>query len=178
MEGNDFLGEDISSNVQRYEKMIRNKTQDYFDVDAIEGIIDYYIQHGKYKRAMQAVAFGQELYHSHVNFIVKLAEIYVLQEDYNLAQAELDKAELYEPFNPDLFLLKGEVSLNLGKLEESEYYFERALMHSDERLDMLFEISGCLSRFLHEQLKDLLCQSRKYLRRLSSVQDQVQSKHH
>jgi tetratricopeptide (TPR) repeat protein len=116
MDGNDFLGEDVSSNVQRYEKMIRNKTQDYFDADALEGIIDYYIQHGKYKRAMDAIAYGQELYATHVNFWVKLAEVYVLQEKYDLAQAELDKAELYEPFNPDLFLLKGEVNLHLGLL--------------------------------------------------------------
>ncbi len=41
MDGNDFLGEEVSSNVQRYEKMLRNKTKDYFDADAIEGIIEY-----------------------------------------------------------------------------------------------------------------------------------------
>ncbi|MCG9879847.1 MAG: tetratricopeptide repeat protein [Bacteroidia bacterium] len=141
MEGNDFLGEDVSSNVQRYEKMVRNKTKDYFDTEAMEGIIDYYIQTVKYKRAIEAVAFGQELYPTHVNFWVKLAEVYVLQNKFELAQAELDRAELYEPFNPDLFLLKGEVCINLGELEDAEVYFERALMHTDERLDMLFEIA-------------------------------------
>lgn len=141
MEGNDFLGEDVSSNVRRYEKMIRSKTHDYFDLDAIEGIIDFYIQHGRYKRAEDAVFYGQELYPNHINFLIKLAEVYLLQENYNLAQAELEKAELYEPFNPDLFLLKGEVNLNLGMIEEAEFYFERALAHTDERLDMLFEIA-------------------------------------
>lgn len=141
MEGNDFLGEDVSSNVQRYEKMVRNKTRDYFDTEAIEGIVDYYIHSLKYKRAIEAVLFGKELYPTHVNFWVKLAEIYLVQDKFELAQAELDRAELYEPFNPDLFLLKGEVCLHLGELEEAELYFERALMHTDERLDMLFEIA-------------------------------------
>ena len=75
MDGNDFLGEEVTSNVQRYEKMIRNKTRDYFDAEAIEGIVDYYIQTEKLKRASEAVEFGKEMYPMNVNFWIKNAEI-------------------------------------------------------------------------------------------------------
>ena len=123
MDGNDFLGEEVSSNVQRYEKMLRNKTKDYFDADAIEGIIEYYINHDKQKKAIEAVEFGKELYPMNIAFWIKLAEIYVLMERFEDAQTELDRAELYEPFNPDLFLLKGEVCVHQLRMEDAESYF-------------------------------------------------------
>ena len=43
MEGEDFLDKDVLSSVKRFEKMIRNKTQDYFDTETIESITEYYI---------------------------------------------------------------------------------------------------------------------------------------
>jgi hypothetical protein len=51
MDGNDFLGEETANLVQRYEKMLRNKSKDYFEAEAIEAIADYYIAHEKYKKA-------------------------------------------------------------------------------------------------------------------------------
>ena len=51
MEGDDFLSEDVSNDVQRYEKMLRNKTNEYFDTESLEGLIDFYIQLNKVKKA-------------------------------------------------------------------------------------------------------------------------------
>jgi hypothetical protein len=61
MDGDDFLSEDVSNDVQRYEKMLRNKTTEYFDAETLEGIIDYYIQTNKLKKAFAAVTYALTL---------------------------------------------------------------------------------------------------------------------
>ena len=44
MEGEDFLDKDVLSSVDRFEKMIRNKSQDFFDTETIESIAEYIIR--------------------------------------------------------------------------------------------------------------------------------------
>ena len=138
MDGEDFLSEDVSNDVERYEKMLRNKTNEYFEAEALEEIIDYYIQHNKLKKAFAAVAYALHLYEAHSEFILQKAEIYMLGEKFEKAIEQLEKVENYEPFNADLHLLKGESYLNLGEFEEafvSSYNQERFyLQHSPDGL--------------------------------------------
>jgi tetratricopeptide (TPR) repeat protein len=140
MDADDFLDEDVTSNVQRYEKMLRNKTNDYFDAEALEIIVEYYIQKDKLKKALEVVYFGEDLYAYYTGFKLKKAEIFVMMGNLLEAIVELEKVEVYEPFNTDLLLLKGEAYLNMDEFKEAEDYFEKALMHTDETVDMLFEI--------------------------------------
>jgi tetratricopeptide (TPR) repeat protein len=67
--------------------------------------------------------------------------VFVLLGKFEDAIEEIEKAELYEPFNPELLLLKGETLLNYQNFEEAEICFAKALEHTDERVDMLFEIA-------------------------------------
>jgi tetratricopeptide (TPR) repeat protein len=141
MDGDDFLSEDVSNDVQRYEKMLRNKTTEYFDTETLEGIIDYYIQTNKLKKAFAAVTYALNLYQSNSEFLLQKAEIYILGERYENALEELETVESYEPFNTDLHLLKGETLINLRQFNEAAICFDKALQYTDERLDMLFEIA-------------------------------------
>lgn len=140
MEGNDFLGEETSHYVERYERMLRNKNKEFFEPEAIELIADYYISHDKLKKALEAVQFGLEMYPNHISLWVKRAEVFIYSEKFEKALIELEKAELYEPFNPDTLLLKGEVFIALNQMAEAEECFDKALQHCDDRNDMLFEI--------------------------------------
>jgi tetratricopeptide (TPR) repeat protein len=141
MDGEDYLSEDVSNDVQRYEKMLRNKTTEYFEAESLEEIIDYYIQTNKLKKAFATVNYAINIYQSHSEFILQKAEIYILGERYENALLELEKVERFEPFNTDLYLLKGETFLNLKQFNDAEMCFNLALNYTDERLDMLFEIA-------------------------------------
>jgi tetratricopeptide (TPR) repeat protein len=140
MEGNDFLGEETSNFVQRYEKMLRNRSKDYFEPDAIEMIAEHYLQQEKYKKAEAAIAFGQEIYPQHVGFWIKLAEVYLHTDRYEMALTELEKAVIYEPCNSEIYLLKAEVLLGIEEPENAKICFEKAIQHTDELIDCLFEI--------------------------------------
>ena len=120
MDADDFLDEDVTSNVQRYEKMLRNKTQDYFDAETLETIAEYYIQKDKLKKALEVVYYGEELYSYYTGFKLKKSEIFVMMGKLDEAIAELEKLELYEPFNAEVFLLKGEAYLNMDEFREAE----------------------------------------------------------
>ena len=127
MDGEDFLSEDVSNDVKRYEKMLRNKTTEYFDAETLEGIIDYYIQTNKLKKAFAAVTYALNLYQSHSEFLLQKAEVYILGERYESALEELETVENFEPFNTDLHLLKGETLINLRQFNEAAICFEKAL---------------------------------------------------
>ena len=92
------------SNVDRYEKMLRNKTQDFFDTETIESIAEYYIVKDQLKKALDVVHYGETLYPYHTGFKFKKAEVFLELEKFEDAIEELEKAELYEPFNSELFL--------------------------------------------------------------------------
>lgn len=141
LDGEDFLSEDVINDVQRFEKMLRNKTSEYFDAESLEGIVDYYIQTNKLKKAFAAVIYSLNLYASHSEFVLQKAEIYILGERFENAIAELESIENYEPFNTNLHLLKGEAFINLQKFKDANNCFEKALQYTDERLDLLFEIA-------------------------------------
>lgn len=144
MEGNDFLGEETSNFVQRYEKMLRNRTKDYFEPDAIEMIAEHYLQQEKYKKAESAIHYGLDMYPQHVGFWVKLAEVYLHTDRHDLALVELDKAAIYEPCNSEVYLLKGEVLLGLDDASSAKHCFEKAIQFTDELTDCLFEIGFIL----------------------------------
>src|SRR6478609_8056611 len=140
MDADDFLDEDVTSNVQRYEKMQRNKSKDYFDAETLESIIEYYIEKDKLKKAIEVVYYGEDLYPFYSGFKLKKAEVFVMMGKFDEAITEIEKLELYEPFNAELFLLKGETYLNIEDIAEAEACFEKALMYADDIVDMLFEM--------------------------------------
>jgi tetratricopeptide (TPR) repeat protein len=141
MDADDFLDEDTLSHAARFEKMIRNKSKDYFDAETLESISEYYINQDKLKQALEVLYYGEELYPYFNGFALKKAEVFGLMGKFEDALEVLEKCELYEPFNPDLFLLKGENLLNLQQFEEAEASFANAILHADDRIDMLFEIA-------------------------------------
>jgi len=137
----DFLDEEITSQVQRYEKMVRNKTTDYFDAETLESIIDFYLTKEKPKKALEVVYYAEDIYPQQTGFLLQKAEVFGALGKFGDAIDILEKLELYEPFNPELHLLKGEMLLNLESFDEAEECFNRAMNNSDDRLNMLFEIA-------------------------------------
>lgn len=141
MDGEDFLDEEVQSNVQRYEKMMRNKTTEYFDPETLETIVDFYIEKDKLKRALEVVYYAETLYPGLTDFMLLKAEILGLMSKYDEAVSVLKKVESFEPFNPELHLLKGDLMLHAEEFQQAEACFETALQYADERTDMLFEIA-------------------------------------
>lgn len=141
MDADDFLDEETTSDVLRYEKMVRTKTQEYFDAETLENIIEFYIGKEKLKKGLEVVYYGEEQYPYYTGFKMKKAEIFIMMGKHDDAIQELEQIELYEPFNAELFLLKGEVFVHTEQIATAEEYFKKALSYSDNQIDTLFEIA-------------------------------------
>ncbi|MGO1723484.1 MAG: tetratricopeptide repeat protein, partial [Sphingobacterium sp.] len=60
--------------VDRYEEMLRNEDQYFFDAKAFEGIIDYYIYKNDPIKALQVVEFAGAQHPFETTFLIKKAQ--------------------------------------------------------------------------------------------------------
>src|SRR3954469_7720507 len=88
--------EDPKFSVERYEEMIRNQDQYFFDAQAFENIIDYYIEKNDPIKALQVVEYAISQHPFAVIFLIKQAQLYVVTNQLSEAFSCLDKAEILE----------------------------------------------------------------------------------
>ena len=86
--------EDPKFSVERYEEMIRNKDQYFFDAQAFENIIDYYIEKNDPIKALQVVEYAVNQHPFAAIFFIKQAQLFVATNQLDSAFESLNKAEL------------------------------------------------------------------------------------
>ena len=106
MEADDFRDEDITSSVEKYEEMVKNRDWQFFDPEELENIIDFYISDDKLKKASSVVEFAQEQHPYSVTFIIKKSHIALLSGNYDEALELAERAEVLEPSNEEVQVLK------------------------------------------------------------------------
>jgi tetratricopeptide (TPR) repeat protein len=155
LEGKDnFFGdEEMLEAVSRFENMIRNKTNAYFDIEEFEDIIDYYIGNDDYNSALRATDLASRLHPS--STAIQLRRIQLLVDRGNPVEAFrlLERIEIIESKNPDVLFLKGKLLLYLNKPEEAKKLFRRSLDYSFTNHDeILLEIASVFDQFLYFEL--------------------------
>src|SRR5690606_15215819 len=95
--------EDPKYSVERYEEMIRNKDQYFFDSQAFEGIIDFYIEKDDPIKALQVVEYAVSQHPFIAIFFIKQAQLYSIISEYENALQSLSRAETLEPSEIDIY---------------------------------------------------------------------------
>ena len=119
--------EDAENSVARYEEMIRNKDQYFFDAQAFEAIIDYYAEKEDVNNALQVIEFAINQHPYAAVFHLKAAQLHAMNGHFAEALSALDKAELFEPSDGDIYLTKARVLGSLGHYDQSLALLEKAL---------------------------------------------------
>lgn len=103
--------------VNRFELMVKNSEQYYFDCEEFHNIVEHYLLKADYDKAFEVVNYALDLHPT--NFDLKLFKAQVLsgKVQYKKALVLLEEVELVQPDNADLLIIKGSV---LGKLRMSE----------------------------------------------------------
>src|SRR5690606_1013727 len=138
--------EDAKYSVARYEEMIRNKDQYFFDSIAFEGIIDYYMDKNDPAKALQVVGYAVSQHPFAAVFHLKKAQLYAMTGQYQQALEALDKAETLEPSDGDIFLIKGGVLGSMGEYSAALDNLERALDNAEHVDEVYLQIA-----LLHQQ---------------------------
>lgn len=136
--------------ISRYESMLNNNTQSFFDSHEFEDIADHYIEKGLLGEAMGSMEMAFKQYPFSANFLIKKAQILTILERLPEAETALDIAETLEPSNPDLHIAKGSILSKKRKHQEALKHFHEAQNLSENPIDVYpfiaFEYQ-CLGRF-------------------------------
>src|SRR3546814_10468420 len=96
---NDFENdpsEDMRFSVERYEEMIRNKDLYFFDTEAFENIIDYYLDKNDPIKSLQVIEYATSQHPYAPVFMIKQAQLLLLTNQNGKALELLDQARSEE----------------------------------------------------------------------------------
>src|ERR1700735_651867 len=99
--------EDAKFSVERYEEMIRDHDQYFFDAQAFENIIDHYIEKNDPAKALQVAEYALNQHPFAAVFLIKKAQLLVIANQVTEAFAALEKAAMLEASDPDIYLIRG-----------------------------------------------------------------------
>ncbi|PTN07541.1 tetratricopeptide repeat protein [Mangrovibacterium marinum] len=144
----DFLeNEEIVEAVNRFLGMIDEDRFEYFDVFEYEGIVDYFLDEGKIKKAATAVAYGLQIHPSSVSLKVKKAQILLIEGQAEESLELAIFAERIENTNPDVYLVKGSALVMLDQIDQAIEAYEKAVEYNyDDNDELLYNIGVTLGQ--------------------------------
>ncbi len=125
----DFFDNEL---VQRFEEMIENKDQFYFDSEQLEDIIIYYLELGDITFAEKAVQYGLALHPGSLEIKTKLLEVLLEMEDYEQARPIIEELANSSQENTDYLVCCAKYYSNLGNPHKSIEYCQKALDLNEE----------------------------------------------
>ncbi len=123
---NSFNHEDILSLVSRFEDMSDSGKTQLFTEDEYNRLIDFYEEEFNRERALEVADFAVRQFGFSPEFYVRKAQLLIDCEREEEAFLILDRAEVFAPTEPDIYLLRSEA---LSRLD----LFQDALTLLDER---------------------------------------------
>ena len=142
----DFVNDEMVAVVKRYEKMLDEFAQYYFDVHELEIIFDYYFGLKKFKRAREVLKLGQAQHPGAISLQLKEAQILVEKGKAREALEKIQLVESVDSTNEGLYLLKGSAYLLLGKYDTAQKYYEQAIDLAEEPEEWILNISYTFER--------------------------------
>ena len=135
--------ESINELVQLFEKLRSGTSGVFLEEEAFEKIIDYYDDQENALRAMEAADIGIEYFPFSSSLLFKKADLLLASRKYNEALTILEKAELLDANDLNLYILKTDAYLALDKQEKAVSLLEEAITHfeGEEKMELLFELA-------------------------------------
>lgn len=133
-----FEEDDFEEAVARFRKMVKNNTSEYFDVFEVEGIVDHFLEDGRFKLAKKAIQTGLRLHPSSISIKIRQAQILMQEGKLEECLELLSIAEKIETNNPEVFLTKGRAYNLQGDFGKAVEAFDYALKMPIDDLDETF----------------------------------------
>ena len=120
-------GMDITATVQRFESMLNEKTNLFFDVEEFENLLEFYNSKSNFKKSLNVAKSALEQHPSSASLLVSVAQLYASIHKPQEALKFLQRSEAIEPFNFDLFYTKAGIFSQLRKSEKAIENYKKAL---------------------------------------------------
>jgi tetratricopeptide (TPR) repeat protein len=133
-EENEFLG----NSLKKFEEMRRRKTQYFFDVDTLLNLIDHYFEVLDFDSAEEVTNYARSIHPDSSSFILREAELNAMKGKKEKALQLLDKVERVSPFDPEVFVVKGNIFSILQIYDRAISSYKKALSLADEQKDDIY----------------------------------------
>ncbi|HEX8357662.1 MAG TPA: tetratricopeptide repeat protein [Segetibacter sp.] len=145
MAGNSYREdkEEMKELLKQYENLRTGRQHTFLEEDAFERIIDYFDEKDELVKAMEAADLGIEQFPFSSVLMIKKADLLLASRKYWDALEILEKAELFDSNDINLFILKTDAYLALDQQGKAVELLEAALLQfeGDERIELLFELA-------------------------------------
>ena len=128
----------LKDTIRRFEEMRRRREYYFFDVDALQKIIEHFIERIEFSKALEVARYGLKLHPDSMLFKIKEAHLYALTGHEEKALDLLDEAEAISPFDIDLYLIRGNIYNSLERYEDAVSCFLKALKMADSQKDDIY----------------------------------------
>ncbi|WP_430898773.1 MULTISPECIES: tetratricopeptide repeat protein [unclassified Paraflavitalea] len=135
--------DEIKDLVKQFQALKNGRAHRFLDEDAFEKIIDYYDDIEDIPQALEAAELGAEQFPYSSALLIKKADLLIATRKYHEALEILQKAELLDSNDINLYILKTDVYLALDQQEKAVILLEEALEHfeGEEKIELLFELA-------------------------------------
>ncbi|MGU3374607.1 tetratricopeptide repeat protein [Chryseobacterium sp. M5A1_1a] len=125
----EYFGNEL---VKKFEEMMENNDEFYFDTEELEDIIVYYLELGDFNYADMAVNYGLKLHPNSLDIKIKKLEILLEWEEYNTAKGLINELKGASMENTDFLVCYAKYYSNLGNPRKSIEICKKALTLEEE----------------------------------------------
>jgi tetratricopeptide (TPR) repeat protein len=135
--------ESIDELLKLFENLRTGINSVFLEEEAFEKIIDHFDDHEQTSRAMEAANIGIEYFPFSASLLFKKANLLLATRKYTEALTVLEKAELLDGNDINLYVLKTDAYLALDMQEKAVALLETAISYfeGEEKIELLFELT-------------------------------------
>jgi tetratricopeptide (TPR) repeat protein len=135
--------EEMKELLLQYNNFKSGKKFSFIEEDSFERIIDYFDETDDIPSAVEAVNYAVEQFPYSASLHIKKADLLIATRRYREALSLLDKAELLDSNDINLYILKTDAHLALDNQEKAAALLEKAIhvFEGEEKAELLFELA-------------------------------------
>jgi tetratricopeptide (TPR) repeat protein len=135
--------EGITELLKQYTNLRNGRNSVFFDEESFEKIIDYFDEQEDLAKALEAAEMAIEYYPFSGALLVKKADLLLATRKYKEALEVLEKAELFDGTDINLYILKTDAYLAMDMQEKAVDVLEKAVsfFEGQEKIELLFELA-------------------------------------
>ena len=129
--------------LNQYSRLKAGKSHLYIEEESFEKIIGYYQDKDDLKNALEASELAIEQFPSSADLLIKKADVLLSARHYQKALDILERAELFDKNNLNLYICKTDAYLALDREEEAIAVLNNGLerFEGDDKIELLFEMA-------------------------------------
>lgn len=135
--------ENIDELLKQYHNLRSGHKSIFFEEDAFEKIIDYFDDQEDLSKALEAAETAIEYYPYSAALLIRKGDLLLATRKYAEALEVLEKAELFDATDINLYILKTDAFLAMDMQDKAVALLEHALsfFEGDEKIELLFELA-------------------------------------